>query len=92
MAPKQARRAVAKAKAQAKAAAAAAVARKVAKKKLRRAALQALNGLAEEVGAGAAQVDPRTSRKGLLFAFHWRYHCRIQASFERPPPESCDGR
>ena len=57
MAPKQGRGAVAKAKA----AAAAAAARKVEKKRLRRAALQALNTLAEEVGAGAGQVDSRSA-------------------------------
>ena len=60
MAPKQGRGAVAKARAQAKAAAAAALVRKVEKKRQRRVALQALNDLADEVGAGAAQVDPRS--------------------------------
>ena len=66
MAPKGATRA---ARAKAKAAAAAAQARKVAKKRLRRAALQAFNALAEEVGAGAAQVDPRTSVENICKGF-----------------------
>ena len=57
MAPKQGRGAAAKAKAAAQAAAE----RKVEKKRQRRAALQAFNTLAEEVGAGAGQVDPRTA-------------------------------
>ena len=56
MAPKSHRRGAAKAKAAAKAASA----RKVAHRRERRAALCDLNALADEVGAGAVQLDTRT--------------------------------
>ena len=55
----------------AKAKARAAQRQKIAKRDARRAALVLLNGLAEEVGAAAAQVDARTaSSPDVEFAIH----------------------